>query len=262
MYITLGAIAGGIFFGEFESMSAPHLALFALGVLTILGGIYLIAPRDADDEREGSRARGSNGPPLALSHLRASPVLYLTPQLSVLFTGSFETDLPCSPPRTSCYLSASRPSRECMPTPPPRRPPPTALECMPTPQRQEQQEPGSDSSAASSTLVVPPTRLELGGVRAGTPTCDDCETTPGSKSTAPLSFSSRRPPGLEVIDRPPAMATRSIRPPSKRHPPPAPSPPPSQAQPPKADASRSIFSSRSDVGELYRRGAGGAPAVV
>jgi len=61
MYITMGVVAGGIFFGEFESMAAGRLPPFVGGILLVLWGIYWIAPRDADPQRKNSFAPGESG---------------------------------------------------------------------------------------------------------------------------------------------------------------------------------------------------------
>jgi len=65
MYIVFGVVGGGIYFGEFETMSnSPEwwkLIIFVFGILLLLGGLYLITPRDKSqaDLPSGGRLSGT-----------------------------------------------------------------------------------------------------------------------------------------------------------------------------------------------------------
>jgi len=51
-FVTLGAAAGGVFFGEFSRFSALQTILFPIGVLTTLGGVYLLSTRKMSADQE------------------------------------------------------------------------------------------------------------------------------------------------------------------------------------------------------------------
>lgn len=47
-FIVFAIICGGLFFEEFLYMNGGQIAGFVIGVLMILGGVYLLAPTDAE----------------------------------------------------------------------------------------------------------------------------------------------------------------------------------------------------------------------
>ena len=60
MYISLGVVASGIFFGEFDKLAPWRFILFVSGIGIVLLGIYLIAPREADKARSRTAPRTPN----------------------------------------------------------------------------------------------------------------------------------------------------------------------------------------------------------